>query len=253
MNTRFVREIRWIRKSIAGAAMLSLLAGSAAGATLSGTISHDDPRGGLYYVYVVRVGLSEIIAGADVLAAPGRWEISGVGNGSYFVFAWNDLNHDFLPSRGEAVGFYGIILPQGVIIENNRDRSGINFGLAPLSVNAELRGRVIYEGPLRGRIWVVPHLGPDLIATNVRGAPVTMTEPGSYKAWVFQSGEYYVSAYLDVNGNLFQDDNEPAGVSQPRIVEITPAVVYSGLDIVLSAARTAVEGRTWSQVKSMYD
>lgn len=253
MNTRFVRGVRRIRTSIAVASMLSLLAGSAAAAKLSGTISHSAPAGGLYYVYVVRVGLSEIIAGTDILVAPGRWEINGIENGSYFVFGWCDTNHDFLPSRGEPVGFYGNILPQGVIVHNNRDQSGINFTIAPVSVNAELRGRVIYEGPLRGRIWVVPHLGPDLIATNVRGAPVTMTEPGSYKAWVFQSGEYYVSAYLDVNGNLFQDENEPFGVSQPRVVEITPAVVYSGLDIVLTAERTAIEGRTWSQVKSMYD
>jgi hypothetical protein len=255
MNTRFVRGIHKIHLAIAAASMLALFAGSAAAAQLSGNIVHNGTGSGLYYVYVVRLGFSDFVAGTDILTSPGRWEVNGVPNGSYFVFAWRDVNHNFIPSRGEPVGFHGSILPQGVVVSNNQNQSGLDVHLTPVNVGAELKGRVIYSGPLSGRIWVVPHLGPELNALNVRGAPVTMLSPGNYEAIVLQSGEYYVTAWLDVNGNLLNDEGEPSGVSRPVTVEVTPGVTYAGVDvdIQLSTRTTAVESRTWTEIKSLYD
>lgn len=253
MNTRFVRGIHRIRLGLAVASMLALLAESAAAAKLSGNIVHNGAGSGLYYVYVVRLGLGDFIAGTDVLTAPGRWEVNGVANGSYFVLAWRDANRNFIPSRGEPIGFHGDILPQGVIVSSNLNQSGIDVELAPVNAGAELTGRVIYTGPLQGRIWVVPHLGTELTALNVRGAPATLIDPGTYEAVVLQSGEYSVTAWLDVNGNLVYDQGEPSGRSRDVLVEVRPGVTYSGLDIVLATGTTAVEPRTWSQIKNLYD
>lgn len=253
MKNRFVSGFRWIRLGIAAGSMFALLAGSASAATLSGNIDHDGSGSGLYYVYVVRVGLGDWIAGTDVLVRPGRWEIHNVPDGSYFVFGWRDVNRNFFPSRGEPIGFHGIILPQGVIVSNNQDRRFIDIHLPPLNLGAELTGRIIYNGPLRGRYWIVPHLGPELSALNARGAPVTLLAPGTYEAIVLESGEYYVTAWLDVNGNLIWDQGEPSGVSRPRIVEITPGVTYYGVDITLTTRTTAVSERSWTQIKSLYD
>jgi hypothetical protein len=106
---------------------------------------------------------------------------------------------------------------------------------------------------LSGRIWVVPHLGPELTALNVRGAPATITTPGTYEAVVLQSGEYFVTAWLDVNGNLVWDPGEPSGVSAPRVVEITPGATYTNVNITLHTNTTAVEARSWTQIKSLFD
>jgi hypothetical protein len=253
MNTRFVRVIHRIRLAVAAASVLALLAGSATAARLSGNLNHNGAGSGLYYVYVVRLGFSDFIAGTDVLSSPGRWEVNGVENGSYFVFAWRDANHNFLPSRGEPVGFHGSILPQGVIVSNNQNQSGIDVSLSPVNAGAEVRGRILYSGPLRGRIWVVPHLGTELTPLNVRGAPVTMLSPGDYEAIVLQSGEYSVTAWLDVNGNLIYDEGEPSGISHPVTVDITPGVSYAGCDVVLKTRTTAVQASTWTEIKHLYE
>lgn len=232
--------------------LVSAVGESAFAAKLSGNIIHTGGGHGMYHVYVVRLSVEAPVVGTDVLTAPGRWEVNNVPNGTYFVVAYRDINGNFIPSRGEPIGYFGNTLPERITV------SGANVGnldveLVTPNIAAELRGRVNYGGRLNGRIWIVPHLTPELTLFSARGTPWTMTSPGEFQVFVFQHETYYVTAYMDVNGNLIHDPGEPIGTSDAINVRITPGVTYSNIDIALQTNATAVESRTWSEIKSLYD
>jgi hypothetical protein len=239
--------------SLACVCLVLALCGSAGAATLGGRLINSGGGSGDYYVYVVRLDIDSPVAGTDILHTPGRWEVRGLPNGEYFIGAWQDLNRNFIPSRGEPMGFYGDPFPQRVVISANQGRSDLDIELQPLNVGAELRGRVRYAGNQHGRIWVVPHLTQELSLGTARGTPWTMTSPSEYQVYVLTPNTYYITAYMDVNGNLIHDAGEPIGTSVGVDVTITPGVTYWNLDITLQAKSTAVESATWSQVKGMYD
>ncbi len=252
MNNRFMRGSRRVRLGIAAACMLALVAGTANAAKLSGNIINSGGGHGLYYVFVIRLGIVDPLAASDVRSNAGHWEVDGLSDGTYFVLAYRDINANLIPSRGEPVGFFGSPLPQRIVVSGGQSVTGVDITLQQVNLAAELLGKVTYGGPQHGRIWIVPHLGPDLEFLNVRGIPATMTAPGAYQSFALQSGEYFVTAYMDVNGNLVHDDGEPIGTSRAVNVEITPGVTYSNIDIALTLNATGVEGKTWSQVKGLY-
>lgn len=253
MSTSFKSGICWIRAGFAAAALLALLAGAASASKLSGTITiRNGDTQGPFRVYVVRVGFPGVLAGTALRARPGTWEVNGLADGTYFVLGWADQDNSSTPDRSEPVGFYGNTTPARVTVSGGQNVTGVDVVLEPVQLAAELRGRITYGGSARGRIWVFPHLGPDYEPLNVRGLPWTLTAPGDYSTYVFQSGEYCVSAYIDVNGNMFHDDGEPIGKSRAVDVSVTPNAVYSSVDIVILDRTSAVEGRTWSQVKALY-
>lgn len=253
MSTSFKSGIRWIRPGFAATALLALLAGGASAAKLSGTITiRNGDTQGPFKVYVVRLGFPGVLAGSALRTTPGAWEVNGLADGTYFVLGWADQDNNSTPDRNEPVGFHGSATPARVVVSGGRNVTGVDVVLEPIKFAAELSGRITYGGSARGRIWVFPHLGPDYEPLNVRGLPWTITSPGAYSTFAFQSGFYSVTAYIDVNGNLFHDDGEPIGTSGEIEVTVTPSASYANVDIVLHDRTSAVEGRTWSQVKALY-
>jgi len=253
MNTSFQCRIRRIRPGIAAVSMIALLAGSASAAKLSGTISiRNGDTQGPFRVYVIRAGLPGLLAGTAVRSTPGAWEVGGLLDGNYLVLGWADQDNNSTPDRAEPVGFHGTGTPQRVAVSGGHNVAGVDIVLEPINFAAELRGRITYGGTARGRVWVFPHVGSDYDPLNVRGLPWTLASPGDYRTFAFQSETFYVTAYIDVNGNMFHDDGEPIGTSRAVDVTATPNAVYSNVDIVLYDSVSAVQGRTWSQVKSLY-
>lgn len=253
MTTCLQHQMRTLRRALASVPLVAgLLAGNAMSATLGGQIIHNGPGSGTYYVYVVRLSLDSPVVGHDILNAPGHWSVPNITGGSYFVLAWRDDNGNFIPSRGEPIGFFGDPFPERVTI-SGQDRSDLDITLQTFNTGAELRGKVTYSGSKHGRIWIVPHLTPTLSLINVRGTPWTQTVPGDYQVFVFTDDTYYVTAYMDVNGNLIYDDGEPIGTSEPVQVHITPGVTYFNVNIDLDTHTTAVEPATWGQVKELFN
>ena len=245
--------VRRARSGIAALASLALVAANATAATLSGNISSSGDGHGPFRVFVVRMGTSDILAGTATRTTPGHWEVAGLTNGTYFVLGYRDENSNSIPDRGEPVGFHGGSLPTGVVISGGRSVGGVNLVLDPVSIAAELRGRVSYTGPLRGRIWVFPHVGEEFDPLNVRGTPWTSAQLGEYRSFVFLDDDYFVTAYMDVNGNLVHDEGEPIGTSSVVHVVVTPTATFLNVDIALSVSRTSpVQEVTWSHVKGLY-
>lgn len=246
-----LRSHSWITRAAAAVVLPALFAGGALGATLSGNIVHDGSGHGLYYVYVMRLNLTSPIVGWTILTAPGPWSVSGVPNGHFFIVAWRDVNGNFIPSRGEPMGFYGVPFPSRVTVSNNQSRSGLDIVMGDTNLGAELRGQITYSGTRHGRIWVAPHTSADFGLDTVIGTPWTMTSLGEYQSYVLDHGTYYVTAFMDVNGNMVRDPGEPSGASGAVNVVVTPGVSYT-VDVHLQEFVTAVEPRTWGGVKSLY-
>ena len=239
--------------SIALVSLLAVVAFDASAATLSGNlVDYSSYTRGVYYVYALRLNLTSPLAGSTVVTREGAWRITGVPNGHYFILAWRDVNANFIPSRGEPVGYYGFPFPSRVTVQS-QDVSGLDVVLDANNLGAEIRGRVSYSGNQGGRIWVVAHTGPVLELTSVRGTPWTMVSPGEYQTYVLDHGDYYVTAFMDVNGDLLANIGEPQGTVGPIGIVVTPGVSYR-LDIVLdeNARATPVTPATWSTVKRLY-
>lgn len=251
MQIRSVHSKRWIAKALIAASLLVLLAGGAMGATLSGNlIDHSNYSQGVYHVYAVRLNLDSPIVGSTSVIAPGPWQITGVPSGHYFLLAWRDVNRNFVPSRGEPMGFFGVPFPSRVTVQSS-NIGNLDVVLDATNLGAEVVGNVCYPGTKRGRIWVVPHISPDLELTTVRGTPWTMTSPGEYQTFIMDHGRYFITAFIDLNGNLVHDEGEPHGVSGPIDIVVTPGVTYR-YNLCMTDGSTAVEGSTWSRVKDMY-
>lgn len=243
---------RNLMRAVATALLLvSVAGGDALAAKLSGNILHDGSGSGMYYVYVVHPSLQLNVVGTDILTTPGRWEVN-VPNGEYFIGAYRDVNRNFIPSRGEPVGYYGDTLPCRVIV-SGADVDSLDIDMVTPNTGAELQGQVSYGGTESGRIWVVPHFTPQFSLPNVRGTPWTMTDPGNFQVFVICDGTYYVTAYMDLNGDMLYGPGEPIGTSDPVDVTVTPGVTYFNVDIALQVNSSPVEGRTWSEIKSLYN
>jgi hypothetical protein len=98
---------------------------------------------------------------------------------------------------------------------------------------------------------VVPHITPDLELTTARGTPWTMTELGEYQSFILDHGRYYITAFMDLNGNLRCDTGEPFGISNPVDIVVTPGVTYR-VNVCLDDRATGVEEKTWAKVKDLY-
>jgi len=252
MTTKLMTHKRCIQCAAAVVLVVAGLAGGAMGAKLSGRIIDSSPGHGVCFLYVVRLSIDNPIAGMTMLPAPGTWEVRNVANGSYFIVAWRDLNGNLLPSRGEPMGFYGNPFPAMVQVSTS-DISNLDVTLGQFSFAAEINGTVTYNGAKTGRIWIVPHVTPELSLANTRGTPWTMTVPGAYQVFVFQDDTYYVTAYMDVNGNLIHDDGEPIGTTEtPVVARITPGATYFNANILLKDDDVGVQAKTWNEIKQLY-
>jgi hypothetical protein len=250
MSNRSVHRNRWIAQGLALVSLLALLGASASAATLSGNIvDHSNYSAGVYHVYAVRLNLDNPVVASAVVPAQGRWSLT-VPNGHFFLLAWRDVNRNFVPSRGEPMGFYGVPFPSRVTVQG-RNLGGLDIVLDATNLGAEVVGNVTYNGTQRGRIWVVPHVTPDLNLTSARGTPWTLTAPGEYQSFILDHGTYYVTAFMDVNGNLLCDTGEPFGISAPVDIVVTPGVTYR-VNVHLNNHATAVDEKTWSKVKGLY-
>jgi hypothetical protein len=232
-------------------AVAGMFASNAMAARLSGQLTQTGTGHGQFFLYVVRVSLSNPVAGMDNLAAPGLWSVD-VPDGTYFIVAFRDVNGNLLPSRGEPMGFYGSPFPTRVQVQG-ADVSGLDLNLGTFSVAAALDGKVTYTGTKTGRIWIVPHVTPTLTILNTRGTPWTMTSPGDFEVFVFQDGTYYITSYMDLNGNLLFDPGEPSGTFGPIDILVTPDATYRNLNITLQDDPSGIQPATWSRVKGLYE
>lgn len=226
---------------------------AAAGVNLRGNIIHDGSGSGLYLIFAFRIALSDIVAGIDSRSSAGAFEVPEVpANESYVLLAFRDTNGNLLPGLGEPVGWYGSPFPQ-LVNAGTQDVTGLDIELQQ-RLNSEVRGKVIYNGLQGGRIWIAPHWAPNFNIFQIAGTPWTVTRSGDeFRSFVFSPGTYYLTAWVDVNSNLRIDEGEPVGTTDRAVSITSTGQVSLNNDIVLRDTGVAVQQRSWSQIKGLYD
>ena len=186
------------------------------------------------------------ILGTDVVATNNTYDILNLPDDVYYPIAVMNTNGDneLDPSSGDAIGAFGVnfdtgdFSPDSITIAGGNHAAGVNF---PLFDPSAIAGTVSYAGSYAGGSYEIFVGVFDINGFNPTNPPdygTTAFWP-SYLEWRFNTlddllvdGDYYVGAFLDVNGNQQYDSgSDPAGF-YGGIVSPTAIHLANGSDAV---------------------
>lgn len=187
----------------------------------------------LRYIYAVPTSLDTFFL---TIAIPfvNTYSFTGMQEGSYLLFSFQDLNTNLMPDLDEPRGFYGGQPPQMLVLTS--DTSGINIELL-LPNSGGFTGTVAYSGTATGASFVYAHRSPAM-TDSVRGIGILLTNNGNgtYTCFVDSFGVYYAEALMELTLNFQHDANEPYGVfggSTPAPINVQPTNFPDNIDITL--------------------
>jgi len=197
------------------------------------------------------------VFGTATVAGNNTYNVLYLPDGLYYLLAILDTsgNGNLDPSEGDAIGMYGVDIaaadldPDSILVAGGAHVTGKNFKLIDPSA---VSGTVQYNGSVKGSFPIQVGLfdTDGFLPTN---EPVTGTETfGIDNEWLFNSidelipeGNYYVGAYMDINGNdTYDPGTDPAGfyggLPTPTAINMTnghdtPGIVIQITDPLTSA------------------
>lgn len=195
----------------------------------------------LRWVFAVPTSLDTFYA---TVAVPfvNTYSFAGQDSGSYFFAAYQDLNTSLVPDLGEPFGFYGGTFPTPLLVDQNLE--GIDIELSAITQGG-FSGEITYSGENTGATLVVAFDNPEFTGTP-SGAGLLMNNSGngSYTAITDTQATFYALAFMDLNGNLQYDVDEPLGVyggDTPQSFVVELPTMPDAIDIQLVDADVAVE------------
>lgn len=106
-------------------------------------------------------------------------------------------------------------------------------GTPPLDPPASIAGAIQYTGAETGLIYI----NAQSLGLGGRLYTTTLAAPGPYAIDIDYAADYFVSAFLDVNGDTVADPNEPSVDYEANPISITQAgEIVSGVDMSLGGA-----------------
>lgn len=209
-------------------------AGVASAFTVSGTvIGGQSSLFLLQWVYGIPTTLDTLYW---TIAIPfvNTYTLNNVREGSYMLFAYQDLDTSLLPGLNEPRGFYGGMPPQVLAVSSNL--TGINIELQPPE-NGGFTGTVTYSGENRGATIISVFDNPSFTGTpRGAGAVLDTTGAGNYIAMVDTFGVYYAFAFMDLNTNFSYDADEPYGfygTTAPAPINVEQANFPDNINITM--------------------
>ncbi|MFZ5434265.1 MAG: T9SS type A sorting domain-containing protein [Calditrichota bacterium] len=221
---------------------LILGAGTAQAYSISGSIT-----GGtglpLRYVFAVPTTLDTFYI---TIAIPfvNTYGFSGLDEGGYVLFAYQDLNTSITPDLDEPRGFYGGDIPQ--VFELISDTTGVNIELHPPNQGG-FSGTISYSGAGTGTTLLFAYYNPDFLDLPHGGSLLfNNTGNGDYVALVDSFATFYAYAFMDLDGNFAWDPGEPRGVyggGTPTAIVVQESNFPEGIDITLEETSWTDEPR----------
>jgi len=244
----------WLKKGILGSLIFALVflipfvapAQATETSSISGTISYEGMETGPIGVMVREY---PSITGPEVafttISAPSSYSVTGLPEGIYTVCAGMDIDGDELyGEQGEPLGAYGTFDP--VTVTAGQDTPNIDITLKdPGSIS----GTISYTGTQTGKIYGVSFFDPSLTGPSTPPFPIS-NAPGSYYFIDCPSGTFYITAFMDSNGNGEYDDTEPYGIhGAPDPVTVSPNEETPNINILLiDPGSTGISGTVTSEV-----
>jgi hypothetical protein len=202
--------------------------------TLSGTITGGTGGFTLKYVYAVPMTLDTFFITIGIPFV-NTYSFSNLDSGGYVLFAYQDLNTNFLPDLDEPRCFYGNgDVPEIFLLMD--DSSGVVLALQEPN-SGGFTGVITYDGGGPGATYVMAYRNPTFTGTpSGIGIVLDSTGSGNYTAFVDSFGIYYAFAFRDQNTNLTPDPGEPYGVyggQTPAAINVQPTDFPDNVDITL--------------------
>ncbi|MBL7086800.1 MAG: VWA domain-containing protein [Candidatus Cloacimonetes bacterium] len=118
------------------------------------------------------------------------------------------------------------------------------------SYTGSISGEISYDGVLTGNIYVGLWANdPQMVTTPV--IVITLNEPGSYLIEGLPDNiNYYLNAYMDVNGNTSYDECEPIGIYENNPIYIDSGQSITGVNVTIIEMEipTSVLQQGWNMV-----
>ncbi|MBU0690622.1 T9SS type A sorting domain-containing protein [bacterium] len=195
----------------------------------------------LRWVFAVPTSLDTFYA-AVAIPIFNTYTVSNLDSGSYFFAAYQDVNTNLIPDLGEPFGFYGGTLPAPLPVD--QDLAGIDIELSAISQGG-FSGEITYSGESTGTTLIVAYDNPEFTGTpSGAGFLMNNTGNGSYTAITDTQATFYALAFMDLNGNLQYEADEPLGVyggATPQSFEVELPNMPDAINIRLADADVAVE------------
>lgn len=212
--------------------LLCLLPFATQAYTISGTVTGGS---GVRIAAAVPVELDTFYVGI-VIPFLNSYSISNVPGGNYIVAAFADANLNGEIDAGESVGWWGGDFPDIVVLNGNV--SGINMSLATAN-GGNFYGLLNYSGAQHGASFVRAFTSPDFSGNPVGGGLIFQNDTGNgvFTGLTTTQGTFYADAFLDMNGNLEPDPDEPYGVyggATPAPFTVTSTITPTNIDIDLN-------------------
>jgi len=139
-----------------------------------------------------------------------EYTVSNLDSGSYFFAAYQDENTSLIPDLGEPFGFYDGVIPTPLLVDQDLD--GIDITLSSINQGG-FSGEITYEGVNTGTTLIVAFDNPEFTGTpSGAGFLMNNSGTGTYTAITDTQATFYAVAFMDLNGNLQYDTEEPFGV-----------------------------------------
>ncbi|MBU1921545.1 hypothetical protein KKG66_11920 [bacterium] len=211
--------------------LLCLLPFATQAYTISGSVTGGS---GVKIAAAVPVELDTFYVGI-VIPFLNTYSITNVPAGNYIVAAFADANLNGEIDAGESVGWWGGDFPDIVVLNGNV--SGINISLATAD-GGNFYGLLSYGGSLHGASFVRVFTNPGFSGNPVGGGLIFQNDTGNgvYTGLTTTQGTFYADAFLDMNGNLEPDTDEPYGIyggTTPTPFVVTPTTTPTDIDIDL--------------------
>ena len=120
----------------------------------------------------------------------------------------------------------------------------------PPSYTGSISGEISYDGILSGNIYVELWANdPQMVTTPV--IVITQNEPGNYLMGGLPDNiNYYLNAYMDVNGNTSYDEGEPIGIYENNPIYIDSGQSITGVNVTILEMEipTSVLQQGWNMV-----
>ncbi|MEK7232691.1 MAG: hypothetical protein AAB268_02655 [Elusimicrobiota bacterium] len=223
---------------VTGKIELSFAASNGAVGSIAGDVDYQGTQGGR-----ITVGLfdspsfsSSSFIDSRVLISTRNFLFSNLFAGSsYYLGAFVDVNFNDNPDQGEDKAFFGDTSASPIFLGSGQNVTGASIIISASTVSVAgasyLTGSVFYGGAQTGQLilefWAgAQFFGRPVAVRNIPSGIVLSS--AAYDVSLPGGVNYFVRAFLDVNGDFIPNPSEPNGVYSPNDQGAAPIYVPAG-------------------------
>ncbi|MCM2303763.1 MAG: hypothetical protein NDJ72_03625 [Elusimicrobia bacterium] len=243
---------------VTGQIELSYTGSNGAVGSISGSVDYQGTQGGRMMVVLFDSPSfsSTTFVDARILFSTRNFIFENLFAGSsYYLGAFVDVNYNDTPDQGEDKGQFGGSFASPIFLNAGQNMTGASILIGASTASAAgasyVTGEVYYSGAQTGQVVLEFWPGGDFTGqpVAVRNIPTGIVlSSASYDVSLPGGSNYFIRAFLDVNGDFMPNPSEPKGVYAPygqgaESVYVPASQTVSGVNVrMIDPGQTAGGG-----------